>query len=89
MSSYQHEPLFDIHPVMGASIEVFYADTSLISFGWSGAGWFWQLRLRGFAPAGRARGPFPTRYSAFRDAMITSASSSLPIRSALTTDLQG
>ena len=38
-----HEALFDIHPVTGASIEVFYADRSLETFGWRGAGWFWCL----------------------------------------------
>jgi hypothetical protein len=73
MSSHRHEPLFDIDPVTGASIEVFYADNSLISFGKCGAGWFWWPRRRGFAPTGRAYGPFPTCYSAFRDAMITAA----------------
>ena len=45
----QHEPLFDIHPVTGASIQVFYADRTLESFGRSGAGWFWHFRRRGFA----------------------------------------
>ncbi len=29
-----HEPLFDIHPITGVSIEVFYADRSLETFGW-------------------------------------------------------
>jgi hypothetical protein len=66
----RHEPLFDAHPVTGACIEVFYADTTLTSFGRGGAGWFWWLRRRGFAPEGRAVGPFPTSYSAYRDAMI-------------------
>ena len=35
------EPLFDIHPRTGASIEVFYADRTLETFGRCGAGWFW------------------------------------------------
>jgi hypothetical protein len=56
-SGNRHEPLFDIHPVTGASIEVFFADR-LATFGRGGAGWFWQLRQRGFAPIGRAHGPF-------------------------------
>jgi len=30
----RHEPLFDTHPMTGASIEVFYADRSLETFGW-------------------------------------------------------
>jgi hypothetical protein len=37
------EPLFDIHPVTGASIEVFYAD-GLATFGRGGAGGFWWSR---------------------------------------------
>ena len=44
----QHEPLFDVHPLTGASIEVFY---SLETFGRGGAGWFWWPRLSGFPPS--------------------------------------
>jgi hypothetical protein len=36
-----HEPLYDIHPRSGISIEVFYADRGLESSGREGAGWFW------------------------------------------------
>jgi hypothetical protein len=43
---HRFEPLFDIHPVTGASIEVFYADW-LATFGRGGAGWFWWSRRRG------------------------------------------
>jgi hypothetical protein len=42
----RHELLFDIHPVTGASIEVFFADR-LATFGRGGAGWFWWSRRRG------------------------------------------
>ncbi len=69
MSQRAHEAFFDIHPVTGATIEVFYADRSLETFGWRGAGWFWWPRRRGFAPTGQAIGPFPTSYSAYRDAL--------------------
>ena len=64
----RHEPLFDIDPATGATIEVFYADRGLETFGRVGAGWFWCPRRRGFAPTGPAHGPFPTSYSAYRDA---------------------
>jgi hypothetical protein len=57
--------MFDIHPVTGASIEIFFADRTLESFGRNGAGWFWWQRQRGFAPDA-AHGPFPTAYSAYR-----------------------
>jgi hypothetical protein len=65
----KYAPLFDIHPVTGASIEVFYADRTLETFGKGGAGWFWWYRRRGFAPEGKATGPFPTSYSAYRHAL--------------------
>lgn len=45
----RHEPLFDIHPRTGTSIEVFYADRTLETFGRCGAGWLWQSRRHGFA----------------------------------------
>ena len=43
----RREPLFDVHPWTGASIEVFYSDRTLETFGRGGAGWFWWPRLRG------------------------------------------
>jgi hypothetical protein len=61
--------MFDVHPVTGRSIEVFYADRTLETFGRGGAGWFWWLRRRRFAPEGSAVGPFPTSYSAYRNAL--------------------
>jgi hypothetical protein len=65
----KHEAIFDFHPVTGASFEVFYADRTLDSFGWSGAGWYWHFRRRGFAPTGPVRGPFATSYRGYRDAL--------------------
>jgi hypothetical protein len=62
-------PFFDVDPVTGRSIEVFYADRTLETFGRGGSGWFWWPRRRGFAPDCRAVGPFPTSYSAYRDAL--------------------
>jgi hypothetical protein len=67
--SAHHEPLFDTHPVTGASIEVFYADRRLESFGSGGAGWFWLPRRCGYSPNGSPTGPFATSYSAYRHAM--------------------
>ncbi|MGY3578940.1 hypothetical protein [Bradyrhizobium sp. USDA 4504] len=72
MASPAHKAFFDIHPVTGASIEVFFADRSLETFGWRGAGWFWWPRRSGFAPTGPAIGPFPTGYAAYRNAMASS-----------------
>ena len=63
------EPLYDVDPRTGASIEVFYADLALESFGRRGAGWFWWYRRRGFSPDGRRVGPFATSYAAYRDAL--------------------
>jgi hypothetical protein len=78
------EPLFDVHPQTGVSIEVFYADRTLETFGRGGAGWFWWFRRRGFSPDGPPTGPFPTSYSAYRHAMSTDlgdARADVPIRS--------
>jgi hypothetical protein len=36
--------------VTGASIETFFADRTLETFGRGGAGWFWHVRRRSFAP---------------------------------------
>jgi hypothetical protein len=55
--------------VTGVSIEVFYADRSLESFGRRGAGWYWCQQRRGFAADGPAIGPFATSHSAYRDAL--------------------
>ena len=63
------EPLFDIHPRSGATIEVFFADRTMETFGSCGAGWFWWSRRRGFSPDGPATGPFATSYAAYRDGM--------------------
>jgi hypothetical protein len=65
----RHEPLFDVHPRTGASIEVFYSDRTLETFGRGGAGWFWWSRRRGFSPDGPATGPFATSYAAYRHAV--------------------
>jgi hypothetical protein len=63
------EPLFDVHPQTGVSIEVFYADRTLETFGRGGAGWFWWSRRRGCSPDGPSTGPFATSYAAYRHAM--------------------
>jgi hypothetical protein len=65
------EPLFDVHPLTGVSIEVFYSDRTLETFGREGAGWFWWPRRRGCAPADTPTGPFATSYAAYRHALQT------------------
>jgi hypothetical protein len=67
----RHEPLYDINPRTGISIEVFYADRTLETFGKGGAGWFWWPRRRGCSPAGSPTGPFATSYAAYRHALGT------------------
>jgi hypothetical protein len=69
----RREPLFDVHPQTDASIEVYFADRSLETFGRCGAGWFWCSRRRGFSSDGPATGPFATSYAAYRHAMNTEA----------------
>ena len=63
------EPLYDIDPQTGASVEVFYADCALAgSFGTASEGWFWWACQGGFLP-GAPTGPFATSYAAYRDAL--------------------
>lgn len=64
-----HCPFYDINPLTGISFEVYWADTTLETFGRCGAGWFWCPRRRGFSPHSPATGPFPTSYAAYRHAM--------------------
>jgi hypothetical protein len=71
-----HEPLYDIHPRTGISIEVFYSDRTLETFGRGGAGWFWWPRQRGCSPDGSPTGPFATSYAAYRHAANTAAANS-------------
>ena len=64
-----HEPLYDIDPHTGASIEIFYADRVLAkSFG-ARRGWFWWSCLPGCLPDAAPLGPFATSFGAFRDAL--------------------
>jgi hypothetical protein len=67
----RREPLFDVDPRTGASIEIFYGDRSLETFGRCGAGWFWWSRRRGRSPDGSPTGPFATSYAAYRHALGT------------------
>ena len=66
-----HEPIYDIDLQTGASIEVFYADRALETFGRHGAGWFYWARPSGFSPGGPPTGPFATSYGAYRHALHT------------------
>ena len=59
------EPLYDIDPQTGASIEVFYADPALANPFGRGTGRFWWTCQRGFLPDGPPTGPFAT--SAYRN----------------------
>ena len=63
------EPLFDVDPRTGASIEVFYADRMLETLGSGDIGRFRWPRRRGFSPDGAATGPFATSYAAYRHAI--------------------
>src|SRR5213592_2842839 len=70
-SNPRREALFDVDPRTGATIEVFYADRRLETFGRCGAGWFWCYRRRGCAPDALPTGPFSTSYAAYRHALGT------------------
>jgi len=76
-----HDPIYEIDPQTGISIEVFFADYGLETFGRSGAGWFWWPRRRGCSPNGSPTGPFATSYAAFRNAMNVSREGDRPFSS--------
>jgi hypothetical protein len=61
-----HEPLYDIDPRTGATLEIFYADRALAASFGAPAGWFWWSCERDFPP-GPATGPFANSYLAYRD----------------------
>jgi hypothetical protein len=65
-----YEPLYDIDPQTGASVEIFHADRVLAtSFGMSDAGWyFWSCQC-GSLPSDLPIGPFGTSYAAYREAL--------------------
>ena len=67
----KYEPLYDIVPETRVSIELFYSDRTLETFGRAGAGWFWWSRRPGCAPDGSATGPFATSFAAYRHALGT------------------
>ena len=64
------EPLYEIDPQTGASIEVFYADPALANSFGRGTGWFWWTCRRGFLPDGLPTGPFATSYAAYRNSAL-------------------
>jgi len=84
----RREPLYDIDPQTGVSIEVFYADRALETFSRRGAGWFWWFRRRGFSPNGSPTGPFAMSYAAYRHALNAATSSSSATHGASLADLQ-
>ena len=73
-SNPRYEPLFDVHPRTGASIEIFYANRALETFGRCGAGWFWWPRRRGFSPEGLPIGPWVELLKADKRAFFTACS---------------
>ena len=62
-----YEPLYEIDPRSGASIEVFYADRVLAGSFDTRPGWFWWTCQRGFLPDGLPTGPFASSYAAYRN----------------------
>ncbi len=62
-----YEPLYEVDPRTGASVEIFFADRVLAkSFGRS-SGWFWWSCRRGCLPDDLPTGPFGTSFLAYRD----------------------
>jgi hypothetical protein len=63
----KYEPLYDVDPRTGATVEIFFADRVLADM--RGAGWHWWNTQAGEVPEWPPHGPFSTSYGAYRDAM--------------------
>lgn len=64
------EPLYDVNPRTGTTVEVFYADRVLAkSFG-TRPGWFWWTCRPGFLPDEPPTGPFASSYLAYRNIAV-------------------
>jgi hypothetical protein len=64
-----YEPLYEIDPETGESVEIFFADRAVAkSFG-TQPGWFWWARQSGRLPERPPTGPFATSYAAYRNAL--------------------
>ena len=62
-----YEPLYDIDPQTGGSVEVFYADCALAkSFG-RDTGWYWWACQPACLPEAPQIGPFATSNAAYRN----------------------
>jgi hypothetical protein len=64
-----HEPLFEINPLTAATIEVFYSDRTLETFGRGGAGWFGRRANVDVHQMARLRGRSLRAYASYRNAM--------------------
>ena len=62
-----YEPLYDIDPQTGASVEIFYADRALATSFGTRSGWFWWRCKPGSLPEVPPIGPFATSYAAYRN----------------------
>ena len=64
------EPLYDINPRTGATVEVFYADRVLANSFGTRPGWFWWTCRSGSLPDEPPIGPFPSSYRAYRSWLV-------------------
>jgi hypothetical protein len=63
------EPLYDVHPQAGETLEVFFVDRALAkSFGAGSVGFWWWTCPPGGLPR-EPHGPFASSYLAYWDAM--------------------
>jgi len=72
------EPLYEIDPRSGASIEVFFGDRVLAASFRTHSGWFWWTCQPGYLPVVPPNGPFDTSYGAYRDATMRVCTSVVP-----------
>jgi hypothetical protein len=80
-----YEPLYDIDPHTGATIEIFYADPTLAASFGANAGWYWRSCQRGNRP-GHPHGPYPTSYRACGEALRVASDDARQVCSVAGTD---
>jgi hypothetical protein len=63
-----YEPIYELDPRTGDSIEIFYADDVLAKSLGGRTGWYWWACRVGRLPDLPPKGPFATGYLAYRNA---------------------
>jgi hypothetical protein len=64
-----NEPLYEVDPITGVTVDVFYATATLASSFSACPGWYWRTWRGGSFPDTPV-GPFSTQYAAYRNVAL-------------------